>query len=334
MNTHSQHGRPALLEVKNLSLRFDKRKQVAVDRVSFSIKAGTTLGLVGASGAGKSSIARAIMRLIKPVSGQILFNGDNIFGGDTQNSLATRQRVQIVFQEPSASLSPRRTVEQTMLEPMEHFAIGDKPYRADRIRQVLQTVGLEHDVLRRYPHQFSSGQQQRIAIARALVTKPDLLIADEAVSALDVSVQAQILQLIQSLQKEQGISLLFISHDLAVVRQIASEVAIMYRGQLLEHSAADIFFSQPAHPYSRSLLAFASDPAASYTSDRKWHLDSGNSMRENTSSCIFTRNCVDKMPVCEQLEPVTSLIHHTEQDTLIPHCVKCHLYEQANINET
>lgn len=334
MNRHDQHGKPALLEVKNLSLRFDKRKQLAVDRVTFSIKAGTTLGLVGASGAGKSSIARAIMRLIKPVSGQILFDGNDIFGGDTRTSLATRQRVQFIFQEPSASLSPRRTVEQTMLEPLEHFAIGDKTYRADRIRQVLQTVGLEHDVLHRYPHQFSSGQQQRIAIARALVTSPDLLIADEAVSALDVSVQAQILQLIQTLQKEQGISLLFISHDLAVVRQIASEVAIMYRGQLLEHSAADIFFNQPAHPYSRSLLEFASEPVSTYTSGRKWHLDNGNSAGGNTSGCIFARNCVDKMPACEQIEPLTSLIHHSDQDTLLPHCVKCHLYEQTNTNET
>ena len=334
MNKHSQSDEPALLEVKNISLRFDKRKQVAVDRVSFSIKAGTTLGLVGASGAGKSSVARAIMRLIKPVSGQILFNGESIFSGDPQTALDTRQRVQIVFQEPSASLSPRRTVEQTMLEPLEHFALGDKDYRADKIRRVLQTVGLEHDVLQRYPHQFSSGQQQRIAIARALVTNPDLLIADEAVSALDVSVQAQILQLIHRLQKEQGISLLFISHDLAVVRQIASEVGIMYRGQLLEYSAADIFFNQPAHPYSRSLLAFASNQAPASTTDRKWHLDSGNPATGKPSACIFARNCVDKKSVCEQLEPVNSLIHHTDQDALIPHRVRCHLYDKANSHET
>jgi ABC-type oligopeptide transport system ATPase subunit len=333
VNTRKQQSQPPLLEVRDLTLSFDNREQVAIDRVSFSIQAGTTLGLAGASGAGKSSIARAIMRLIKPGSGEILFNGDNILNMDSQALLATRQRMQIVFQEPSASLSPRRSVEQTMLEPLEHFAIGDTVYRREKIRQVLTTVGLDHDVLQRYPHQFSSGQQQRIAIARALVTNPDLLIADEAVSALDVSVQAQILQLIQSLQKEHGITFLFISHDLAVIRQIASEVAVMYRGQLLEHSPADIFFSQPAHPYSRSLLAFASNKIPAHLLNRKLHLDKGRPPVANSSACVFVHNCVDKMPVCEQLEPVSHYIQHIKQHALGPHCVKCHLYDEANSDE-
>ena len=243
-----------LLKVEQLSLSFP-RQQRAVDRVSFTLAAGRTLGLVGASGAGKSTIARAILRLLEPDAGEILFKGENIFSMGKTQLQKTRQRIQMVFQEPSASLSPRRTVAQTLLEPLRHFALGDTGSQQVNIRKTLRTVGLDADVLHRYPHQFSTGQQQRIAIARALVTNPDLVIADEAVSALDVSIQAQILQLIQSLQKEHGIAFLFISHDLAVIRQIADEVAVMYRGQLLEHSSADMFFNQPAHPYSKALVA-------------------------------------------------------------------------------
>ena len=333
MNRTRQHGRPPLLEVRNLSLSFHKRQQVAADRVSFSIAAGSTLGLVGASGAGKSSIARAIMHLLEPDAGEILYKGENIFQMSPDQLMATRQRVQIVFQEPSASLSPRRTVEQTLLEPLEHFAIGDKNYRHEKIRQTLHTVGLDHDVLRRYPHQFSAGQQQRIAIARALVSNPELLIADEAVSSLDVSIQAQILQLIQTLQKEQGIAFLFISHDLAVIRQIANDIAVMYRGQLLEQSPADIFFSKPAHPYSRALLSFAGTAFPQRLAGGKWHLDRGRAGNDNSSACLFARNCPDKMPVCERLEPADKNIQHKNQRALGSHCVKCHLYDEVKTNE-
>lgn len=263
----------ALLEVRKLSVSFQQRDKVAVDGVSFSIEKGGILGLAGASGAGKSSIARAIMGLIKADSGEVLFNGEDILQMDSQQLSATRQRMQLIFQNPSSGLSPRRSIEQSLLEPLEHFAIGNKSTRGDKIRQILPTVGLDPDVLRRYPHQFSSGQQQRIAIARALLTDPDLLIADEAVSALDVSVQAQILQLLQKLQTERDIAILFISHDLAVIRQIASEVAIIYRGQLLEHSTADDFFVQPTHPYSKSLLAFAKNEIPEDMTDYDWRLD-------------------------------------------------------------
>ncbi|NOR20586.1 MAG: ATP-binding cassette domain-containing protein [Xanthomonadales bacterium] len=257
MNTGSPHTNTPLLEVRHLCVSFRQRDKPAVEQVSFSMNAGSILGLSGESGAGKSSIARAITGLIQADSGEILFRGEDILQMDSRQLSASRQRIQLIFQNPSAGLSPRRRIEQTLLEPLEHFAIGDNNSRGEIIREILPTVGLDPYVLQRYPHQFSSGQQQRIAIARALVTEPELLIADEAVSALDVSVQAQILQLIQKLQKERNIAVLFISHDLAVIRQIASEVAIMHRGQLLEHSPADDFFNQPQHPYSKSLLAFA-----------------------------------------------------------------------------
>lgn len=334
MNTSRQNTAGPLLDVRELSLSFHQKKQVAVDRVSFSITEGKTLGLVGASGAGKSSIARAILRLLEPDSGAVNFRGENIFQMDSRQLMATRQRIQLVFQDPSASLSPKRTVEQSLLEPLIQFSIGDARYRQEKIRQMLKTVGLNDEALRRYPHQFSSGQQQRIAIARALVTDPDLLIADEAVSALDVSIQAQILQLIQTLQKDHGLTFLFISHDLAVIRQIADDVAVMYRGQLLEHSPADIFFSKPAHPYSQTLLAFANGNAPAGVASKTWVLDRGRTKTDKPSSCVFARHCVDKMSVCETFEPAMQPVRHKNQHALASHCVKCHLYDEANTNET
>ena len=334
MTTSKQVSGPPLLEVRNLTVRFHKAEQVVVDRVSFSIKAGTTLGLVGASGAGKSSIARAIIRLVEAESGEVRFKGEDIYRMDSRQLMATRQRVQLVFQDPSASLSPRRSVEQALLEPLEHFAIGDSDYRQEKIRQILQTVGLDQDVLQRYPHQFSSGQQQRIAIARALVTNPDLLIADEAVSSLDVSIQAQILQLIQALQKDHGITFLFISHDLAVIRQIADDIAVTYRGQLLEQSPADTFFSKPAHPYGKALLSFASHNVPTRLPGDNWRLGRGQTTTDKSSTCVFAGNCQDKLPVCERLEPADHNIQHKNQHTLGPHCVKCHLYDEVNTDDS
>jgi len=334
MNTLSDHGSSPLLDVRELCLRFHKQGQRAVDRVSFNIMAGRTLGLVGASGAGKSSIARAVMRLVEVDSGQILFKGEDILQMNSRQLMACRQRMQLVFQDPSASLSPKRTVEQTLQEPLKHFAIGDTNHRKEKILGILQTVGLEQDVLKRFPHQFSAGQQQRIAIARALVTSPDLLIADEAVSSLDVSIQAQILQLIQSLQKEHGIAFLFISHDLAVIRQIADDVAVMLRGQLLEQSPADTFFSKPAHPYSRTLLSLARDEATFPAAGEKWQLDGGMAGGASSSACVFHRHCPDKMPICEQHEPANCQIPHKNQHTLRPHCVRCHLYDDVKTDDS
>ena len=216
---------------------------------------------------------------------------------------------------------------------MKHFSIGDTNYRQDKIRLILQTVGLDQNILRRYPHQFSSGQQQRIAIARALVTGPDLLIADEAVSSLDVSIQAQILQLIQDLQKEHGITFLFISHDLAVIRQIADEVGVMYRGQMLEQAPADVFFSHPAHPYSRTLLSAACDETPLPSAAKEWRLNRGRRKADSSPTCVFVGNCPDKMPVCDRFEPIGHSIRYKNQHTLESHCVKCHLYDEAKTNE-
>ena len=224
-------------------------------------------------------------------------------------------------------------LEQTLVEPLQHFAIGDAHHRREKILQTLQTVGLDKDVLQRYPHQFSSGQQQRIAIARALVTDPELLIADEAVSSLDVSIQAQILQLIQTLQKEHGIAFLFISHDLAVIRQIADDVAVTYRGQLLEQSTADRFFSQPAHPYSKALLSFAGDQKMADVRGNQWRLDHSRTTDDRSSICVFAPLCPEQIPVCEKLEPADQEVQHTDQKNFERHCVKCHLYNKVDSND-
>jgi peptide/nickel transport system ATP-binding protein/oligopeptide transport system ATP-binding protein len=326
-------AKTALLKVRNLSVSFHQGRQLAVDRVSFSIRAGSTVGLVGASGAGKSSIARAILRLVEPDSGEILFKGENIDQMNPRKLKETRQSIQMVFQDPSVSLSPRRTVEQTLLEPLQHFAIGDTSYRQGKALQTLQTVGLDQSAMRRYPHQFSSGQQQRIAIARALVTDPELVIADEAVAALDVSIQAQILQLIQMLQNDFGITFLFISHDLAVIRQIANEVAVMYRGQLMEQSPADRFFSQPAHPYSKSLLSFAQGKTPPNWTGENWNLQRSQQPGGKSSSCVFTDFCPDKLPVCSRSEPEVRDIRAKNQHTSEHHCVKCHLYNEVDAHD-
>ena len=246
-----------LLEVKNLSVSLGRPRILAVDQVSLSVAQAEVLGLVGASGAGKSSVARLIAGLLTPDQGEIRYEGNHTAAMSREQKMGIRQKIQLIFQEPGSSLSPKRNIEQILLEPMEHFGIGDSLSRIQTMGEVLNTVGLDADILPRYPHQFSTGQQQRIAIARALVCEPDLLIADEAVSALDVSIQAQILQLLKSLQHQKGIAMLFISHDLGVIRQLADRVAVMYRGQIVETARADDFFNQPTHPHSRELLRIA-----------------------------------------------------------------------------
>jgi len=332
MNNSGQRETSSLLEVKDLSLSFPGQQRPAVQRVSFSIPQSSTLGLVGGSGAGKSSIARLVMRLLKAESGQILYRGNDVLKMGARQLLAYRQKVQIVFQEPSASLSPRRTVSQTLLEPLDHFAIGDAAQRQEKIRETLATVGLDDGSLQRYPHQLSSGQQQRVALARALVSEPELVIADEAVSSLDVSIQAQILQLVRSLQRDFGIAFLFISHDLGVIRQIADQVGVMYRGQLLECSPADSFFKMPAHPYSHGLLSHAKNDHP-VTSHDQWQLERGVEMSDDSATCVFLHDCPKRLAACRRYEPGEHCIGPEKPHDLPAHYVKCHLYDETNSNE-
>ena len=266
----------ALLEVKNLVKRFESgggwlggKKQVvrAVNDVSFSVARGQSIGLVGESGCGKSTVARALLRLIEPDEGEVLFEGADLRHAGAAALRKLRQRIQIVLQDPYASLNPRRTVRQTLSEPLFVHGLGSATEIEAKITQTIQEVGLPVTALDRYPHEFSGGQRQRIGIARALVLDPDLIVADEPVSALDVSVQAQILQLLERLKRERGLSFVFVSHDLGVVRHFCDTVCVMYLGRIIEMGPTASVLDAPLHPYSRMLRDSSPvpDPAARIT---------------------------------------------------------------------
>jgi len=256
-------GGPPLLEVRHLWKRFSlreglfaRRQVIAVKDVSFRLSRGRTLGIVGESGSGKTTLGLTLLRLLQASAGEILFGGRDILRMSPGQFLPLRRRIQIVFQDPYASLNPRLTVGQTLLEPMRVHGLGASDReRAATARALLQRVGLPGDVLQRYPHEFSGGQRQRLAIARCLTLEPELLVCDESVSALDVSVQAQVLNLLQDLQRELGMSYLFISHDLAVVKHMSDEVLVMCGGEVVEQATAEELYRRPRHDYTRRLLA-------------------------------------------------------------------------------
>jgi oligopeptide transport system ATP-binding protein len=255
----------SLLEVRNLKVHFPVRQGVfrrargeikAVDDVSFSLAAGETLGLVGESGCGKTTLGRAIMRLIEPTTGSIWFEGEDITRLNGAPLRAKRRKFQMIFQDPYGSLNPRMTVEQIIGEAIDiHQLAENKTARARRIAELLEAVGLNATHAQRYPHEFSGGQRQRIGIARALAVEPKLVVCDEPVSALDVSVQAQIINLLQDLQQERGLSYLFIAHDLAVVEHISHRVMVMYSGKVVELADAKTIVRNPQHPYTKALLS-------------------------------------------------------------------------------
>jgi len=259
-----------LLEVKGLAKHYPVRKGLfvakqvgtvrAVDGVSFSLNRGETLALVGESGCGKSTTARLVLRLIEPSAGTIRFDGQDITKISGAALRAMRRRMQIVFQDPFASLNPRLTVAETIAEPMVVHGIGDAASRRKRVEELLSLVGLRSFHAQRYPHEFSGGQRQRIGIARALAVQPDLVVCDEPVSALDVSIQAQVVNLLKDLQRRFGLAYLFIAHDLAVVKHVADRVAVMYLGQVLEIADKRELFATPRHPYTRALLAAIPHP--------------------------------------------------------------------------
>ena len=254
----------ALLEAKNLVKHFVAKRSVfgrptsfvkAVDGVSFSVNAGETLALVGESGCGKSTVSRLVLRLIEPDQGEIRFEGRDLLGMGANELRAFRRDAQIIFQDPYASLNPRMTVGQILAEPLALHDLVPKERRRERVEELLRLVGLEPRSVRRYAHEFSGGQRQRIAIARALAVEPKLIICDEPVSALDVSIRSQILNLLHDLQQRLGLAYIFVSHDLAVVKHIADRVAVMNLGQIVETADAEALFASPRHPYSRALLS-------------------------------------------------------------------------------
>lgn len=291
----------------------------AVDGVSFSLGRGETLGLVGESGSGKSTLGRLVLRLLDPTSGSIVFDGQDITHRWQREVKPLRRRMQVVFQDPVSSFNPRMTIEQLLMEPMIVHRIGTTAERRRRCVELLDQVGLSASALSKYPHQFSGGQAQRIGIARALTTDPELLVCDEAVSALDVSIQAQVLNLLKRIQQEREISYLFIAHDLNVVRYISDRVCVMYLGRLAEMGASDRIMSVPQHPYTQALVR--SIPTVT-TSDARMNRTPLEGEIPNPSNppagCRFHTRCPLRFDMCDQVVP--ELHEHDGSQ------VACHLY--------
>ena len=316
-----------LLEVKHLKKHFPIKGGVfsktigyvyAVDDISFTLDSGETLGLVGESGCGKSTTGRTILRLIEPTAGEIHFEGQHITELGKSDMRALRREMQIIFQDPYASLNPRMTVGSIIGEPLEIHKIAKGAEKEERVATLLQKVGLRAEDMRKYPHEFSGGQRQRIGIARALALNPKLIICDEPVSALDVSIQAQVLNLLVDLQEEFGLSYLFIAHNLNVVEHISNRVAVMYLGKIVELASDQELYENPQHPYTEALLSAVPIPDPTVKKKRIILAGDVPSPINPPSGCHFHTRCPYKEKICEEVEPAF-------KDIGGGHWVACHL---------
>lgn len=301
-----------LLEVDGLSKWFplgrgffNRRKGAvqAVSDVSFAVSAGTTFGIVGESGCGKSTLGRAILRLIESSAGRILFDGKDVTKASRKEWLSLRRNMQMIFQDSYASMNPRMRVGSIIQEPLNIHRIGSDRERKERVEFLLKTVGLQPDSLGKYPHEFSGGQRQRIDIARALVLNPKLIVCDEPVSALDVSIQSQVINLLNDLQEQFSLTYIFISHDLSIIRYISSRVAVMYLGKIVEIAGKEDLFSNPLHPYSQALLSAVLLPDPDKVRKRIILEGDVPSPVDPPSGCYFRTRCPQVMPVCREISP-------------------------------
>jgi oligopeptide transport system ATP-binding protein len=321
-----------LLQVRNLKKYFPIRSGLlgrqtgsvkAVDGISFDIKRGETLGLVGESGCGKSTSGLLILRLLEATAGEVVFEGQNVTAMNKRELLDFRRHAQIIFQDPYASLNPRMSVGEIIDEPLMIHALGNRHERALRVKKLMQLVGLNPVYAARYPHEFSGGQRQRIGIARALAVEPKLIVCDEPVSALDVSIQSQVLNLLVDLQQELGLTYLFIAHGLSAVKHISDRIGVMYLGKLVELAAGNELIAQPLHPYTKSLISAI--PSLTPGAIRHRILLQGDlpSPANPPSGCRFHTRCPEGIAICSEVEP-----------ELIPvgqRLVACHLVKQKNI---
>lgn len=322
-----------VLEVRDLKVHFPvmagavMRKQVgsvkAVDGVSFTVRRGETLGLVGESGCGKSTTGLAVLKMIDITSGQVVFEGQDITGADRTEMRPIRRRMQMVYQDPFGSLNPRMKVSQIVGEPLEvHGLAGDRAAYNQRVADLLDMVGLLPDMADRYPHEFSGGQRQRIGIARALALEPSLIICDEPVSALDVSIQAQVVNLFQEIQERMGLTYIFIAHDLAVVRHISHRIAVMYLGRIVEIASRAELYKEPLHPYTQALLAAIPIPDPEVEASRPQQIITGEvpSAMRPPAGCRFHTRCPRVMDVCKTETPPM-------REMAGGRAVACHLYD-------
>ena len=322
-----------LIDVRDLKMHFPLTQGIirqrvigyvrAVDGISFSIERGQTLGLVGESGSGKTTIGRTIVRLYKPTAGQILFGDKDLAKMDGEGLRLARQRVQMIFQDPFASLNPRYTIGSLIAEPMHIYKVASSAEIRERTTELLRVVGLRPEYIDRYPHEFSGGQRQRIAVARALSINPEFVIADEPVSALDVSIRAQVLNLLQRLQKQFDLTYLFVSHDLSVVRHVADRIAVMYLGRIVEMADRDELYASPKHPYTKALLSAVPIPDPKIEKRRKRIILSGDlpSPINIPSGCRFHTRCPMAQEICREVEPAYEAKEGRE------HYAACHFSE-------
>ena len=305
-----------LLDVQNLKMHFPINKGIifqrqvgaikAVDGVNFQLFKGETLGLVGESGCGKSTTGRAILQLYQPTDGHVIFEGSDLTTTKGETLRRTRRRMQMIFQDPYASLNPRMTVGSIIGEPLEVHKIGNtKKERQERVQELLKTVGLNPYFVNRYPHEFSGGQRQRIGVARALAVNPSFIVCDEPISALDVSIQAQIINLLEDLQDELSLTYLFIAHDLSVVRHIADRIAVMYLGKIVELADRDDLYANPMHPYTQALLSAVPIPDPVIEAERRRIILEGDvpSPANPPQGCNFSTRCPRVMDICREQDP-------------------------------
>lgn len=324
----------ALVQVRDLKMYFPIYSGVfrrhtgdvkAVDGISFDIVQGETLGLVGESGCGKSTVGRALLRLYEPTAGSVKIGGVDVAHLDPEALRKTRPQMQMVFQDPQASLNPRMTVADIVGEPLNEHTDWDNQKKLARIYELMDAVGLNRKFANRYPHEFSGGQRQRIGIARALALKPKFIVCDEPIAALDVSIQAQVVNLLEDLQEEFGLTYLFISHDLSMVRHIADRVAVMYLGRIAELSPRDALYARPLHPYAEALLSAVPEPDPSLARTRERIILKGDvpSPANPPKGCNFCTRCPRVMEICRQVKPELAEVEPGRH-------VACHLYSHTN----